>query len=132
MGRILVADDRPEFVEMMQDILTADGHETMVCTDSVTAFGRIRRERLDLVILDIRMPSVDGFTVLDLMKSTAETEDIPVIVCSAAIKDVKDAEGALREKGVDIIYKPFDIEELLEKVNVSLGIKPILQDRTVQ
>ena len=75
----------------------------------------------DLIILDLLMPGVPEWRILELLKTDQQTAPIPVLVCSAAKETILRAEARLRAHGCDILFKPFRIEELFEKLERLLG-----------
>ena len=75
----------------------------------------------DLIILDIRLQGqADGFTFLQELKLNQPTKDIPVIICTADVLYAREQEEHLRDKGIPIIYKPFDIDVLFQTIHQML------------
>jgi len=122
VARILIVDDTPENVYMLEVILRGNGHETLAATNGREALEQARTSPLDLIISDIFMPVMDGFTLLRECKRDEALRDIPFIFYTATYTDSKDQQFAL-ELGADLILiKPVDpldlmnsIRELLEK-----------------
>ncbi len=105
----------------MHDLLTEEGYQTKLILASDKAYEAIRKEKPDLVVLDIVMEErSSGWTVLDLLRLDPETANIPVIVSSTDGNFLKSKEEALLAKHCDILEKPFLLEELLRKVQVAL------------
>jgi DNA-binding response OmpR family regulator len=77
------------------------------------------------VILDLRMPDFDGWQILQLLKLDPQTCTVPVLICSAAVAEVRATEERLREQGCDILLKPFNLDELLDKVCALLCGHPV-------
>ena len=115
-GTIVVVDDTPELLDLIAALLTDEGYRVIPCQDATRAHETIRRERPDLVMLDLRMAGVAEWEVLDALKADEATADIPVIVCSGAVDQLQAAERRLRALGCDILVKPFDIDDLLARV----------------
>jgi CheY-like chemotaxis protein len=89
MTKIAVVNDDTVFLDMMAAVLAEGGWETVVFRDSSGAFDELKRERPDLIILDIRMETPEsGWTLLELLTLDREMATIPMIVCSAAIHDL--------------------------------------------
>ena len=121
MTHIMVVNDSMEFLQLMQELLSDEGyHVTIVETGGGTR-AAIKQLRPDLIILDVRLPDMSGFEVLNLLRLDPETEVIPVLLCTAAVRDVQAQEAVLRERGVPVLFKPFDLDDLLEAVRNILG-----------
>ena len=119
---IAVVNDDTLFLELMHDLLTQEGYRTAIWKEGDKAYEMIREHRPLLVFLDIRMERPDtGWMVLELMRLDPETAHIPVIVCSADTQRIREKEAYLREKGCDVLEKPFLLEDLLEKVHAHIG-----------
>jgi signal transduction histidine kinase/CheY-like chemotaxis protein len=113
--RVLVADDEPAFREMIRLILEDDGHEVELVQDGVEALTAIHSgyDQLGLVILDLRMPGVDGLTVLEELRSVAP--DLPVLVTSGWAER-EDVEIAKRHGAKRILQKPYRAIELRQAI----------------
>ncbi len=122
-GRIALIDDDPALVSLLQDLLgSTEGHEVAVCMEGVRAYEFIKAYRPDLVLLDLRMGgAVVGWTILEQLTRDPETRPIPIIVCSAAIRELQESEPLLRRDGVATLPKPFDLDALLETVDAGLA-----------
>jgi CheY-like chemotaxis protein len=111
VAKILIVDDDPDCVELLSIHLQRRGHAVVGAKDGPAALERIAAERPDLIILDLRMPSVDGIRVIEIMRGNALTADTPIILMSAA-----DKEWATRRLPPDplvrFIEKPLDFEAL--------------------
>ncbi len=119
---IAVVNDDTLFLELMHDLLTEEGYRTAIWKEGDTAFEMIMEHRPLLVILDIRMEHPDtGWMVLELMRLNPKTAHIPVIICSADTSRIRAKEAYLREKGCDVLEKPFLLEDLLAKVRACIG-----------
>jgi CheY-like chemotaxis protein len=125
MTRIAVVNDDTVFLDMMVAVLQERGWKVEVCREGDKAFGYIKDHRPDLVILDIRMESPEtGWTVLELLTLDSDTVSIPVIVCSAAIMDLRAHESLLQKYGIAVLPKPFDIATLYLQVEEALRARP--------
>jgi PAS domain S-box-containing protein len=120
-GTILVVDDEKDSVALLAGILASEGYEVLPADSGELALASVGARPPELILLDIRMPSVDGFTVCRLLKASAETRDIPIIFLSSA-RDLDDCVEGLRLGGVDFISKPFRREELLARVETHLEL----------
>ncbi len=122
MGKkILVVDDEADIREIIQARLISNGYEIIAAEDGFIALSLAKREKPDLIILDIVMPRMDGYSALRELRKDNETADIPVLILSVKEKD-KMEDMFYFQNISDYIEKPFDSEELLEKV------KRILQE----
>ena len=121
MTRIAVVNDDSVFLDMMATVLAEQDYEVRIYREGRNAFELIRSDLPDLIILDIRMQSPEtGWTILELLTLDRETRHIPVIVCSAAVLEMRAHEPWLSEHGISTLPKPFDIDELYACVERSL------------
>lgn len=114
--RILVVDDSLEYLGFMEALLTAEGFEVTIASSVAAARDHLRNGRPDVIIADVRMPDMPAFGVLDLLEARAQTRDVPVLFCTGAEQEVEAAAERLRRPGTDVLFKPFDIDELLARV----------------
>lgn len=116
MGRrILVVDDEPEILEVIESRLEANGYDVVTATDGVQAAERLKQARPELIILDIMMPRVDGFKVLEVLKAHPQTSEIPIIMLTSK-GETSNILKAQEMKAADYLIKPFKPEELLKVV----------------
>ena len=121
MRRIAVVDDDTMFLDMMAAVLEEGGWDTEVYREGDAAFSALKRTQPDLIILDIRMETPEtGWTILELLRLDPATVSIPVIVCSAAILDLRSHQRWLQEHGIAVLPKPFDLAELFHLVDEAL------------
>ncbi|HEX4206243.1 MAG TPA: response regulator [Ktedonobacteraceae bacterium] len=115
--RILVVNDTPEILEMFQLLLEGEGYEVILSSFPYKKISDIEKINPDLIILDYIFNSEKtGWQMLQLLKMQHSTAHIPVIVCTAAEDKVREQEGHLLAQGVRVLYKPFEIDELLEMI----------------
>lgn len=112
-GRILVVDDESTICELITEVLRISDYEYAVASDGVTALNEIRKNHFDLIILDVNLPKMDGFTVLEKVRESAPTQ--PIIMISARTEK-NDVTHGLRLGADDYIRKPFSVEELLLRI----------------
>jgi CheY-like chemotaxis protein len=111
--RVLVVDDEPQVVWVIQFSLEAEGYETFTAHDGVEAMEQIAAHRPDLVVLDVMMPRMDGWSVLRSLATLPDAER-PRVVMVTALASAADRARAT-ELGADAyITKPFGVEELLD------------------
>jgi two-component system, OmpR family, response regulator len=117
LARILVAEDETSLNDLLQDALRMNGYETISAKHGLEALRLIREQKPDLVILDINMPQLDGFGVIEKLRN--ENNNVPVIVLTA--RDQKDDKSIGFGLGADdFVTKPFGLEELLMRVSAVL------------
>lgn len=113
LARILVAEDETSLNDLLQDALRMNGYETISAKHGLEALRLIREQKPDLVILDINMPQLDGFGVIEKLRN--ENNNVPVIFLTA--RDQRDDKSIGFGLGVDdFVTKPFGLEELLMRV----------------
>jgi DNA-binding response OmpR family regulator len=118
---IVVVDDESESRTLLTAILTAEGYDVRPADSGNLALAYIAAHLPDLILLDIRMPGMDGFEVCRRLKERAETRDIPLMFLSASLQLSERVEG-LRLGAVDFVTKPFQREELLARVRTHLEL----------
>lgn len=119
---IAVVDDDPEIRQMLEMLLHSAGYRTLLWDHGKDAHLIIRRNKPDLVILDMWMEDRDaGRTVLGLMELDPGTQRIPVIICSAHVEALRARIHQFSERGYTILPKPFEPEELLQQVRARLA-----------
>ena len=116
--RILIVDDDVEMAQIMAHILQKHDYQIVLAHDGIQAIEKSKREKIDLILLDIRMPFFSGFWFCDAFKQREETKDIPVIVVSGLAEDDN------RQKALDVgasayLKKPFEADKLLDLVRTS-------------
>lgn len=121
MARILVADDEPALVKLLSFILERDSHEVRTAADGQEALNAIEAERPDLIILDVMMPVMDGFSLSARLQANAALRSIPIIILSAnpSMKDMFQP----HENVVRFVEKPFDSKALRALVRQILASK---------
>jgi sigma-B regulation protein RsbU (phosphoserine phosphatase) len=119
---ILIVDDTPVNVAVLQGILRAEGFCTLIARDGPSARALLQRETADLILLDVMMPGESGFETCSHLKSNPATSGIPIIFLSA-LSDVESKVAGLRAGGVDYVVKPFHGDEVLARVRVHLRIR---------
>ncbi|MBM4305513.1 MAG: response regulator [Deltaproteobacteria bacterium] len=121
--KILIVDDERDIVKALTIRLQSSGYNTVAAFDGAQGVFMAYKERPKLIILDIRMPAGDGFSVAEKLKESKRTSGIPIIFVSGSPE--KNAEERARELGVRFfIKKPYDPEELLDAVRRALETRP--------
>ena len=119
MATILVVEDDPRSADLVELILNSKGYKTLIAEDGPQALRMVQENMPDLVILDLMLPGVDGFEVLEQIRSHPQTSDLPVVIVSARTQD-NDKKNAA-ELGIDAyLTKPFRKAKLLKLVETLL------------
>ncbi len=114
-GRILVVDDDPAILDLAATVLGSASYDVSRARSGFEALHLARRQRCDLVLLDINMPDMDGWETLRLFKADEEIRDLPVIMFSVK-GEVRDKIHGMQEGAVDYLTKPFEVNDLLLRV----------------
>jgi CheY-like chemotaxis protein len=129
--KILVVDDEKDVSYVMEKKLTRSGFEVLLANDGQTAFDLAKKGNVDLIITDVVMPVMDGYTFYKELKNCPETKDIPVIVVTGRIG----MEDSLNAVGIDrVLKKPFDIDDdLIDMVSelIQMSQKPQKQKKAL-
>ena len=121
-GDLLIVDDTPNNLRFLSAALNEQGHKVRSAIDGQMALTVARAAMPDLILLDIKMPQMDGYEVCQRLKADQKTREIPVIFLSA-LDEVLDKVKAFAVGGVDYITKPFQLEEVLARVENQLTIQ---------
>lgn len=119
---ILIVDDTPANLQLLTKMLSEHGYRVRPVPNGTLALSTALIEPPDLVLLDIRMPEMDGYTVCEHLKMQEETREIPIIFISA-LDATQDKIKAFRVGGLDYITKPFQVEEVLARVETHLALR---------
>ena len=122
MSTILVVEDIEADRMIVVTLLRAEGHTVLEAIDGQAGLECLRKERPDLVIIDVNMPGMDGLSLIKEMRADSSIADIPVIFCTAWY-DEYDTEKALRSFDYPVISKPISFEHLVKTVDTVLGLK---------
>lgn len=121
MKKILVIDDLPENVFMLQDRLEHEGYEVITAYNGATGIEKAINESPDLILLDVMMPDITGFEVCKKLVNDPQTKDIPIILVTAK-SGAEDTKEGLEAGAFDYIKKPFNRVELLARVKSALKL----------
>ena len=119
---ILIVDDEPTNVDMLSQELDEEGYKLLTAYDGEEALIKVQEYQPDLILLDVMMPNVDGFTVCRILKGSGKTILIPVILLTA-LRAHEDRVRGIEAGADDFISKPFDRDELLAKIRSLLRQK---------
>jgi sigma-B regulation protein RsbU (phosphoserine phosphatase) len=121
---ILIVDDTPANLRLLSQMLAEQGYHVRPVPDGPLALAAVRAEPPDLILLDIRMPEMDGYQVCEQLKADAQTCDIPIIFISA-LDAAQDKVRAFHAGGVDYVTKPFQTAEVLARVETHLALREL-------
>jgi two-component system, sensor histidine kinase and response regulator len=126
-GKILLVDDSPVNLGVLFEYLNNLGFSVFIAQSGEMAFKFLETERPDIILLDVKMPGIDGFAVCRQLKSRDDTKDIPVIFMTA-LSETTDKVTGFEVGGVDYITKPFQQEEVLARIKTHLTIHKLQQE----
>lgn len=137
-GDVLVVEDTPASLCLLADLLTQAGYNARRAQDGRMALMSAQARPPELILLDVRMPGMDGYEVCRRLKSDARTQDIPVIFLSA-LRETADQVRAFQLGAVDYIAKPYQSDEVLARVRTHIALHRLqarleeqVQERTAQ
>ena len=123
--RVLVINDTKEILELFRDVLEGElGHEVILMSFAPDELNRIVEAKPDLVVIDfvIGDREMEGWQLLQKMRMHRATADIPVVACTAAVRQVRESEAYLLEQGIEVVLKPFTIDQLEAAVKRALQL----------
>lgn len=122
--KILAVDDDQDDLKMITMILEPEGYEVVTAENGNEALRKVESENPDLILLDVMMPELDGFAACAKLKSSPESQGIPVILLTGVAKYITKSKyplnGVLRAQAEEYLEKPLDPEELLKVVAAHL------------
>jgi len=121
MDRLLIVDDEPDILLLLRITLEADGFQTALAADGESALRRIAAEPFDCVLLDVMMPVMDGWAVLEALRDQPAAPPVIVVSAKSAPRDVA---RALELGAAEFVTKPFDVTTLGPLVSRVLSLSP--------
>ena len=115
---VLIIEDEEGLLEILELNFRSAGYAVSTATDGVTAWQRYEQERPDLLVLDLNLPGISGFRLLELVRSESE---LPILILTAY--DFAEAEEVARHRPDAFIKKPFDVQELVYTADRLVGRK---------
>jgi len=123
--KVLVAEDEPDTAALLTRLLEHHGYLPLVAADGYETLAVARREKPGLILLDLRMPGMDGYEALVRLKRDVETRDIPIIAMSAHAPDYQSEREKLLSLGADeFLSKPFTVEQLVAELERVMAEEP--------
>jgi len=114
-ARILIADDDPSVLQVLETVLSGDGYQVVKAEDGAAALELARRNGFDLIMLDVQMPVLDGLETARRLRREPALRDVPIVILTARSAD-KDIEAAFAEGVTDYITKPFAVSQMRARV----------------
>jgi len=115
MAKIVIAEDEPDIRALITFTLRFAGHEVVSAANGAEAVDAVRREKPDIVLLDVRMPRLTGYEACRRLKADEATRDIPIVFLSAKGQEAEVKEG-LEAGAIDYILKPFAPDQLISRL----------------
>jgi PleD family two-component response regulator len=128
---ILAIDDTPENLQLLSQLLTDRHYKVRSVTKGTTAIRAAQAAPPDLILLDINMPEMGGYEVCEQLKANDRTREIPIIFISA-LGETLDKVRAFEVGGVDFVTKPFQVEEVLARIETHLQLRALQQQLQTQ
>ena len=124
--KILIVDDEIDIVELLKLRLEINGFEVMTALDGVEALEKVKSDIPDLVLMDVKMPRLNGYKVTKAIRENQATHNIPIFLITALSKYTSNIAEQCRDLGIkEVFYKPFDSTELLRRIRECLHL-PVL------
>lgn len=123
---ILIVEDNHINISVLTELLS-DSYETFVAIDAKVGFEILRDEKIDLILLDVMLPGIDGYEFCSIIKKDKLTKDIPVIFITSN-KDENSIEKAFESGGIDYINKPFNHRELMARIKTQLKVANLISE----
>jgi CheY-like chemotaxis protein len=120
--KILLADDEPDIIAVVSRILECNDYDVIIANDGLQCLEKAENEQPDLILLDKKMPNMNGQATLVKLQASEKTKNIPVIMLTSCT-DGEDIDLAQKGGAVEYIAKPFDRPVLLEKVEQAIKSK---------
>ncbi len=117
--KVLIADDDPIFISLMVDILAGEGYEVVQAENGRVAWEQLQAEAVDLAVLDMNMPDMDGVELIKLIRADERFAKLPVMVLTIGFR-AKDIVQENDPSVTDYMTKPFDVDDMLAKVRQML------------
>src|SRR4051812_43771403 len=124
MAKILLVEDDVNLREIYSARFAAESYQVITASDGEEALATAVRERPDLIVLDVMMPKISGFDVLDILRSTPETKDTKVIMMTALSQDTDRARGESLGANKYLIKSQVTLEDVVNSVKEQLGTGP--------
>ena len=118
---ILIVDDEPDSLLYLRTVLEKEGYTINEASTGEEAL-KMTRQKPDLILMDIRMPKMDGFQVCKQLKQDIEYHNIPIILFSTLLTNQQIEQGAIKARADAFLKKPFELKTLTEVIRRKLGL----------
>lgn len=118
-NKILAIDDENDVLLIIKTALSSEGEDVITASNGFDGLALAEDEQPDLILLDLKMPEMDGMEVLEKLRDNEKTRDIPVIILTG-ISEKNKIREALNEGITYYIVKPFECQDLLSKINLAI------------
>ena len=118
--KILVVDDEPNIVKMVESRLKANGYEVIIAYDGQEAVEKVKSNMPDLIVLDLLLPKIDGYKIFDILKQDEKYKNIPIVMLTARA-GYEDIKRGLEIGAIAYVTKPFKAEVLLGIIAGAVG-----------
>ncbi|CAM2066200.1 Hybrid sensor histidine kinase/response regulator [Sulfidibacter corallicola] len=125
--KLLIADDNPINLSVLQELLVAEDRQILLAEGGAEALKLARTEYPDLILLDIRMPEIDGWQVCESLQADAATRDIPIVIITC-LTEPEEKIRAFEAGAVDYVTRPFDPAEVAARVDTHLTLKRVREE----
>jgi len=119
MAKILIVEDDPTTVQLIEFLLKKNNFEVLIAYNGVEALQITKKEKSDLILMDVMMPKMDGIEAIEKLKKDETTRDIPIVILSALGQEM-DVMRGLQAGASGYIVKPFSPKELLDEIKAKL------------
>jgi len=117
-----VIDDDRDFLALMEDVLTDRGWDVTCCHDTLSALTLFTEQTLHAVVLDIRLETAQsGWDILTFLETHPRLANLPIVLCSGDVLELRERAAWLRNRGIRVLHKPFDLVELYDAIESALG-----------
>ncbi len=120
MLRVLIVEDEKPIRELLSDFLSGEGYSTLLAENGQRGVELAQTEQPDLVLMDLMLPVLDGFSAIRALNHDPETCDIPIVVMSANSLLLLNVDQKVR--AVETLRKPFDLDQVLNVIQARIGI----------
>lgn len=117
---ILLVDDRPENLLVLEGVLEGCGYQLVQARSGRDALRVVLKQEIDLILMDVQMPEMDGFETAQLIHGKKQMQDVPIIFITANSKDQEHIRRGYEVGAENYLFKPIDPDELKQKVDASL------------
>lgn len=125
---IMVINDDQDILDLYETLLAEEGYEVVTSKLAFEHPAAVELRQPDLIILDLKFGTqLEGWKMMQKLRLYRPTADVPIIVCTAAVREAREQEEHLRSEGIGVVYKPFAIDHLLLAVQQMLAVVVAVQ-----